>query len=176
MVEQLIIEKIKISYGSDSFIDLNVTVQQLSEREMSIEGSFVFKQTINDRISNELIISHLNNGNWIRTFVHRFDSFCRQVIMPGGTFFELKKKYFKDLPDKCPLAKGLHEIKKAIFSKYREDWDAGLKSVIPPFMPDAEKNRLEIIFYNEKNKKIGAIQGEGKFLDKNSRSGVCECK
>lgn len=177
MVDQLIIDKIDVPYGKDSFFDANITVARTSGRTMIADGTYIFRQSLAERVSNEMIISHLNNGMWTRTFIHRFDSFCRNFIMPGGTFYNIKTKFFKDLPDRCPLRSGeQHHLKKVIFSRFREDWDAGLKSVIPPVMPDAEKYRLEIVFYNERNRKIGLLRGEGRFLDKKADVAVCECK
>lgn len=65
------------------------------------------------------------------------------------------KKYFPNLPQKCPFMPGNYTYGPIAVQRYRKDWDSSLKFLIPPLIPEADKWRMDMEYFrNNDTKKI----------------------
>lgn len=86
------------------------------------------------------------------------------MVSPGGILNIWKYKYFKDLPDHCPVH-GIHAVDAEIPIE-RKNWDPAMKILIPEYIQKGHKYRLTFTYYYKDDTCAGMFVVEFKLFQR----------
>lgn len=148
------IDNITVLMRPNDFFDASARVRRINKTTQIVTGYWNIIQPFSDEIDGILYISSMDHGMWKRLFQRTFTKLCSMVTI-GGRMHDVFKKYFPNLPQKCPFMPGNYTYGPIAVQRYRKDWDSSLKFLIPPLIPEADKWRMDMEYFrNNDTKKI----------------------
>uniref|UniRef100_A0A336MD87 CSON015548 protein n=1 Tax=Culicoides sonorensis TaxID=179676 RepID=A0A336MD87_CULSO len=120
-----------------------------------IKGNYHFYPPIRESMIGytRLLVKIDGNKKWKLLNSTRFYP-CHDILDPNGPLHIWKQKFTPDLPETCPVT-GKYRIDTTI-PIHREKWDPVLQILIPKFVLQGDKYRLDFAFYY-KNGLLGGL-------------------
>lgn len=150
----MMLDNITVLIRPNDFFDAGHRIRRINKTTQIVTGYWHVKQPFSCDIDGTIYISKMDHGMWRRLFQRTFSDLC-SMILKNGYAYHIFKKYFPNLPNKCPIVPGNYTYTPVAVARYRKDWDPSLQYMIPPVIPDADKYRLDIeYFWNNDSKTI----------------------
>lgn len=142
----MMLDNVTVLMRPNDFFDAGHRIRRINKTAQIVTGYWHVKQPFSEDIDGTVYISAMDHGMWRRLAQRSFINICAW-IMKNGIAYRTFRRYFPNLPNKCPIMPGNYSYEPVVVARYRKDWDASLQYAIPPLIPEFDKYRMDLEYF-----------------------------